>query len=152
MTANLQERIRIGIDLGGTKIAAAALLPDGQMTEELRLPTPRNDYEATLESIRQLVEQLEANTGERGTVGVGMPGSISPATGLVQNSNSTWLNMQPFDRDLSSGSGGGFVLPTMRTASRCRKQRTERLRERAPSSASFLAPAAAAGSSSTVSC
>lgn len=105
MTANLQERIRIGIDLGGTKIAAAALLPDGQMTEELRLPTPRNDYEATLESIRQLVEQLEANTGERGTVGVGMPGSISPATGLVQNSNSTWLNMQPFDRDLSQRLG-----------------------------------------------
>ncbi len=101
MTASQQERIRIGIDLGGTKIAAAALLPDGQISEELRLPTPRGDYEGTLDSIRQLVERLEADAGARGSVGVGMPGSISPATGLVQNSNSTWLNHRPIDRDLS---------------------------------------------------
>jgi fructokinase len=93
--------MRIGIDLGGTKIAAVALLPDGRMSEELRVPTPRNDYDATLEAIRQLVLQLETDTGMRGTVGVGMPGSISPATGRVQNSNSVWLNGQPFDRDLS---------------------------------------------------
>lgn len=92
--------VRIGVDLGGTKIAAVSLLPGRRMSEEIRLPTPRN-YDATLEAIRQLVLQLEADTGVRGTVGVGMPGSISPATGRVQNSNSTWLNGQPFDRDLS---------------------------------------------------
>lgn len=99
------EPIRIGVDLGGTKIAAVALLPGGRTSEEIRVPTPRNDYDATLEAIRQLVLQLEIDAGVRGTVGVGMPGSISPATGRVQNSNSVWLNGQPFDHDLSQRLG-----------------------------------------------
>lgn len=105
MTNLEQEPIRIGIDLGGTKIAAVALLPDGSVTEEIRVPTPREDYQGTLEAIRQLVLQLESIAGSRGTVGVGMPGSISPYTGLVQNANSTWLIGRPFDRDLADHLG-----------------------------------------------
>lgn len=93
--------MRIGVDVGGTKIAAVAVLPGGRMSQEIRVPTPRDDYDATLETIRRLVLQLEAGTGMRGTVGIGMPGSISPVTGRVQNSNSTWLNGQPFDQDVS---------------------------------------------------
>lgn len=104
MTAQADAPIRIGIDLGGTKIAAAALLPDGGATEELRVNTPR-DYDATLEAIRQLVLQVESRAGTRGSVGVGMPGSIAPATGLVQNANSVWLNGRPFDRDLAQHIG-----------------------------------------------
>lgn len=99
------EPMRIGVDLGGTKIAAVSLLPGGRTSEEIRVPTPRNDYDATLEAIRQLVLQLETDAGVRGTVGVGMPGSISPGTGRVQNSNSVWLNGQPFDHDLSQRLG-----------------------------------------------
>lgn len=100
MTVVEKDPIRIGIDLGGTKIAAASLLPDGRAGEEIRIDTPR-EYDGTLEAIRQLVLQVEADAGGRGTVGVGMPGSISPATGLVQNANSVWLNGRPFDRDLA---------------------------------------------------
>ena len=103
--AECDPTMRIGVDVGGTKIAAVALLPGGRISEEIRLPTPRNDYYATLETIRQLVLQLESGTGMRGTVGIGIPGSISPVTGRVQNSNSTWLNGQPFDRDVSQHLG-----------------------------------------------
>lgn len=105
MSTAVHEPIRIGIDLGGTKIAAVALLPGGGTSEEIRIPTPREDYAATLEAIRQLVLQLESAAGGRSTVGIGMPGSISPASGLVQNANSTWLNGRPFDRDLADHLG-----------------------------------------------
>jgi fructokinase len=97
--------MRIGIDLGGTKIAGIALLPGDRVAAELRISAPRGDYSATLGAICKLVQDLEAETGLRGTVGVGMPGSLSPATGLVQNANSTWLNGRPFDRDLSQSVG-----------------------------------------------
>ncbi|MCL4765884.1 MAG: ROK family protein [Hyphomicrobiaceae bacterium] len=102
MRVDGDEGIRIGIDLGGTKIAGLALLPGGRTLPEVRMPTPREDYGATLDAIQQIVARLEAGAGARGTVGVGMPGSISPATGLVQNANSTWLNGRPFDRDLAN--------------------------------------------------
>ena len=92
--------MRIGIDLGGTKIEALALADDGQPLHRERLPTPRHDYEGTLAAIAELVRRCEAATGTTGTVGVGMPGAISPATGLVKNANSTWLNGQPFAEDL----------------------------------------------------
>ena len=101
MRAAEDESIRIGVDLGGTKIAGIALLPDGHASAEIRISTPREDYGATLEAIRQIVRHLEAEAGAHGTVGIGMPGSISPATGLVQNANSTWLNGRPFDHDLA---------------------------------------------------
>jgi fructokinase len=92
--------MRIGIDLGGTKIEALALAEDGQQLHRERLPTPRHDYEGTLAAIGELVRRCEQATGGAGTVGVGMPGAISPATGLVKNANSTWLNGQPFAEDL----------------------------------------------------
>ncbi len=92
--------MRIGIDLGGTKIEAVALGDAGQPLHRERLPTPRHDYEGTLAAIGELVRRCEAAIGATGSVGVGMPGSISPATGLVKNANSTWLNGQPFAEDL----------------------------------------------------
>jgi len=97
--------MRIGIDLGGTKIEAVALARDGQELARQRLATPRHDYDETLRAITALVAGLERETGERGTVGVGMPGTLSPATGLVKNANSTWLIGRPFDRDLAKALG-----------------------------------------------
>jgi fructokinase len=94
--------MRIGIDLGGTKIEAVALAGDGRELARQRLATPRDDYDATLRAIAMLVTALERETGEAGTVGVGMPGTLSPATGLVKNANSTWLIGRPFDRDLAA--------------------------------------------------
>lgn len=79
------------------------------MQEQLyrhRLPTPRDDYRQTIETIATLVDMAEQATGQRGTVGMGIPGSISPYTGVVKNANSTWLNGQPFDKDLSAGCSG----------------------------------------------
>jgi fructokinase len=91
---------RIGIDLGGTKIEAAVLGDDGSVRARRRVATPRDDYPATLRSIAALVEDLEAEMGSAAVVGVGMPGTISPATGLVKNANSVWLNGQPLAEDL----------------------------------------------------
>ncbi len=94
--------MRIGIDLGGTKIEAIALDEDGRELRRHRVPTPRFDYQGSIDAIAGLVERLEAETGQRGTVGVGMPGALSPITGLVKNANSTWLIDTAFDRDLSA--------------------------------------------------
>ena len=93
--------MRIGLDLGGTKLEGIALDDDGTPLARRRVATPRHDYGATVEAMAGLVRDLEAETGRRGTVGVGMPGALSPATGLVKNANSTWLIGQPLDRDLS---------------------------------------------------
>ena len=92
--------MRLGIDLGGTKIAAVVLANAGAALWEARRPTPRGDYDATLDSIAALVADGERAAGEPCTVGIGMPGAISPATGLVKNANSTWLNGRPFQTDL----------------------------------------------------
>ncbi len=98
---------RIGIDLGGTKIEGVVLDPAGQELARQRIGTPRDPdpviaYRATVEAIRDLVLQLERVAGGSTTVGVGMPGSLSPRTGLVQNANSTWLNGRPFKADLET--------------------------------------------------
>ncbi|MBJ3814769.1 fructokinase [Shimwellia pseudoproteus] len=93
--------MRIGIDLGGTKTEVIALADSGEPLFRHRLPTPRNDYAQTIETIAQLVAQAESATGQRGSVGVGIPGSLSPLSGKVKNANSTWLNGQPFDKDLA---------------------------------------------------
>jgi fructokinase len=93
--------VRIGIDLGGTKTEVIALADDGKQLYRHRLPTPKNDYQATIKNIVELVRLAEEATGETGTVGLGIPGSISPYTRVVKNANSTWLNGQPFDKDLS---------------------------------------------------
>ncbi|MBV8041488.1 fructokinase [Pluralibacter sp.] len=93
--------MRIGIDLGGTKTEVIALSDKGEQLFRHRLPTPRNDYQQTIETIATLVAMAEKETGQSGSVGMGIPGSISPYTGVVKNANSTWLNGQPFDKDLS---------------------------------------------------
>ncbi len=98
--------MRFGIDLGGTKISALALDADGAVRARRRIETPRGDYAATLSAISGLVQALESDllapAAPRARVGVGIPGTISPATGLVKNANSTWLIGQPLDRDLSA--------------------------------------------------
>ena len=91
---------RIGIDLGGTKIEAAALSPGGVILARHRVPTPRDDYQGTLVAIAGLVERLEQHIGHAASVGVGMPGILSPATGLVKNANSVWLIGRPLGDDL----------------------------------------------------
>jgi fructokinase len=94
--------MRIGLDLGGTKVEGVALDEGGTELARRRVATPRQDYDATLRAMVGLVRDLESETGRRGTVGVGMPGALSPATGLVKNANSTWIIGQPLDRDLSA--------------------------------------------------
>lgn len=92
--------MRIGIDLGGTKVEVIALAESGETLFRHRVPTPRDDYQQTLEAIVGLVTLAEEKTGEQGTVGIGIPGTLSPYTRRVKNANSTWLNGQPLDKDL----------------------------------------------------
>jgi fructokinase len=91
--------MRIGIDLGGTKIEAIALHGTRELLRR-RIPAARGDYDATLAAIADLVAGVERDLGCTGTVGIGIPGAISPATGLVKNANSTWLNGRPMSEDL----------------------------------------------------
>jgi predicted NBD/HSP70 family sugar kinase len=98
--------IRIGIDLGGTKTEIVALGPAGEVLLKRRETTPAQDYTATLALIVRLVQEAEARLGASATVGIGTPGSLSPATGLVRNSNSTCLNGKPFRDDLQRALGG----------------------------------------------
>ncbi|MGE4062966.1 MAG: ROK family protein [Rhodospirillaceae bacterium] len=97
--------MRIGIDLGGTKIEAIALARDGTERFRKRVPTPAGDYGATVRAMAELVRAAEAATADTGTVGVGIPGAVSPATGLVKNANSTCLIGHPLDKDLASAIG-----------------------------------------------
>jgi fructokinase len=92
---------RIGVDVGGTKIEALAIAADGKELLRYRVPTPRGDYDATVNAVAGLVTRLETELGTRATVGVGIPGTIARETGLVKNANSVWLNGRPFDRDLA---------------------------------------------------
>jgi fructokinase len=97
--------VRIGIDLGGTKTEVAALGPGGRVLLRRRAPTPPA-YPATVALVGELVEAAERELGAgRGTVGVGIPGSLSPTTGLVRGANSTWLNGGRLDDDLSARLG-----------------------------------------------
>jgi len=93
--------IRIGIDLGGTKIEVIVLDADHEVRARHRTETPRNDYAGTLRTIGELVARVESETGQRGTVGVGTPGSLSPFTGRMRNANSVWLNGKRLDADLT---------------------------------------------------
>jgi len=94
------DRPRIGIDLGGTKIEAVLMDPAGAILRRERVPTPRHDYPKTIETIHELVGELERDLGAPATVGIGTPGAISPATGLIKNANSVWLNGMPLLHDL----------------------------------------------------
>jgi fructokinase len=96
---------RIGIDLGGTKIEAIALSASGGILARRRVATPKGDYELTVKAIVDLVSDVEKELGGSGTVGLGTPGTISPATGLIKNANSTVLIGHPLDKDLSSALG-----------------------------------------------
>lgn len=97
--------IRIGIDLGGTKTEGIVLDHHGSVLARRRVPSARDDYAGTLATIAGLVRALESEAGARATVGVGIPGALSPATGLVKNANSTWLIGRPLDRDLAYALG-----------------------------------------------
>jgi fructokinase len=110
----MRQRIRIGIDLGGTKIEGLALDGHGAEIARLRIATPQHDYAATVRAIVEVVQDLERRVGgirgdrgdrELASVGVGIPGTIVRATGLVKNANSTWLNGQALERDLSFALG-----------------------------------------------
>jgi len=97
--------MRIGVDLGGTKIEAAALGPGGDMLARRRVATPAGDYDAIVGAVRDLVLAIEHETGARGSVGIGIPGTLSPATSLVKNANSTCLNGRQLDRDIAAALG-----------------------------------------------
>ena len=97
--------MRIGIDLGGTKIEGLALAADGRELARRRIAAPRGHYDDTIHAVVDLVSALENAVNDRGTVGVGIPGAISPATGLIKNANSTWLNGRRLADDLSQALG-----------------------------------------------
>ena len=97
--------VRIGVDLGGTKIEAIALGDAGQTLARQRVATPQGDYAATLRAVVDLVTGIERQLGVRGSVGVGSPGALSPVTGVIKNANSTCLNGKPLDRDLAVALG-----------------------------------------------
>jgi fructokinase len=99
-----RQKLRIGVDLGGTKIEALAIGTDGREIVRQRVATPPG-YEESVEAIAQLVEELEQKAGRTGTVGIGIPGIVVPDTGLVKNANSVWLNGQPLARDLEQRLG-----------------------------------------------
>ncbi len=93
--------MRIGVDLGGTKIEAVAIGPDGETLTRRRVPTPAHDYVATVAAVAGLVRVVEDEQGRHGSVGVGIPGAESPTTGLIKNANSTWLIGRALREDLS---------------------------------------------------
>lgn len=92
--------MRLGVDLGGTKIEVAVLDDDARTVWRERVPTPKGDYEGTVEAMAGLIERAEAETGGQCRIGVGTPGTISPRTGLIKNANSVVLNDRPLKVDL----------------------------------------------------
>ena len=92
--------LRLGLDLGGTKIAAIVLDQYGEVLAKRRIPAPHGSYLKTVETIGELIFSLDSEVGKKPRIGIGIPGSISPVTGCVQNANSTWLNAKPFKQDL----------------------------------------------------
>ena len=102
--------MRIGIDVGGTKIEALALADDGRELIRRRIVAPKGAYAGTLAAIVDLVAGIERELGAVGSVGVGIPGTISPATGLVKNANSVWLLGQKLDKDLEAALGRSVRL------------------------------------------
>ena len=97
--------MRIGVDLGGTKIEALALDLDGREAYRHRVQAPQGSYRATIEAVAGLVEQAERTLGATGSVGIGIPGAVSLRTGLIKHANSTWMAGHPFGRELSARLG-----------------------------------------------
>jgi fructokinase len=94
--------MRIGIDLGGTKIEILALDVHGKELFRHRIDTPQNNYRTTLKCICDLITSTESTLKHQGSIGICTPGAISPSSGLLRNSNSTCLNNQPFKQDLET--------------------------------------------------
>ena len=105
MPEDTQTEFRIGIDLGGTKIEAIALGPDGSVAHKKRVPTPREDYRGTVTAVVDVIAALESELGQKATLGMGIPGTISPHTGRIKNANATWLNDTTFAQDLVQALG-----------------------------------------------
>src|SRR5215211_1095169 len=101
-TRSRRPDLRLGIDLGGTKIEIVALDARGHELLRRRVPTPKEDYRRTLAAVAGLVDGAERELGGRGTVGIGTPGSVSRATALLRGSNSVCLNGRPIKRDLEA--------------------------------------------------
>lgn len=97
-----QPALRIGVDLGGTKIEAAALADDGRLQLRRRVTTPRDDYAATVAAIAALIGELEQILGRQASVGIGTPGALSPFSGRLRNANSVWLNGRALGADLEA--------------------------------------------------
>jgi fructokinase len=117
--------MRIGIDLGGTKIEALALGADGQELGRIRVPSPRDVYAETLNTVVRLVQTLETKHGQQGSVGVAIPGTIVRPSGLVKNANSTWLNGSPWSAISPPLSAERCAAKTTRTASLSLRRQTE---------------------------
>ena len=104
--------MRLGIDLGGTKTEGLVLAPNGSERARMRVATPFDDYDAIIRTVADLVDKLEADAGTSAIpdIGIGMPGSLSPRTGLVRNSNSTCLNGHDIHADLTEATGRRIKL------------------------------------------
>ncbi|MGD8642516.1 MAG: ROK family protein [Gammaproteobacteria bacterium] len=96
----MENQLRLGIDLGGTKTEVIVLSRDGETLFRDRVETVRDDYQATLATVKALVDKAEQTVEQQCTIGIGTPGAISPQTGLLKNSNSIWLNGKPLQQDL----------------------------------------------------
>ncbi len=97
--------MRLGVDLGGTKIEAILMDPGGDIAKRKRIATPRGDYAQTVIAIRDLISDVGGDAPKSLPVGIGIPGTVSPATGLIKNANSTWLIGKAFDKDLAQALG-----------------------------------------------
>lgn len=102
MNQKINQKINLGVDLGGTKVEVAVLDEVGEFLFRERLPTPQGDYEGTIETIATLIEQAEDKLGQVDSIGVGTPGTTSPGTGLMKNANSVVLNDKPLKYDLET--------------------------------------------------
>ncbi len=102
--------MRIGIDLGGTKIEAICLAADGAELARQRIASPQGDYDATIRAIVELVADIENLTEKTSSIGIGIPGTISPTSGLIKNTNSTWLIGKALDQDLTTALGSPVRL------------------------------------------
>jgi fructokinase len=101
--------VLIGVDWGGTKIEALAMRPDGTELVRIRKDTPAGDYEACVRMVAELALEAEARSGEAGLIGIGIPGSVDPRTGIAKGCNSTWLLGRQVERDVVAALGGREV-------------------------------------------
>ena len=128
MDDSCKKGMRIGVDLGGTKIEFVALESDGRELHRHRVATPRDDYDGTVRAIKEGVEKIEVELGRSGMVGIGIPGTISQITHHVKNANSTWMNGRPLTAICATRCIEKCGWQMMRIVWQCRKRRMERER------------------------